>query len=50
MLTDIPQIAEPAAILAFQPGDVPSAANSAIVPGEFESRSVMVSTFLFRCC
>jgi hypothetical protein len=37
------QIAEPAGIIAIQPGDVPSAINSAVVPAEFKSRSVVVS-------
>jgi hypothetical protein len=38
-----PQITEPTGILAFLPANVPSVFNSAIVPGEFESRAVMVS-------
>jgi hypothetical protein len=38
-----PQIAEPTGIIAFLSGDITSVSNSAIVPVEFESRSVMVS-------
>jgi hypothetical protein len=30
-------------MLAFLPGDVPSVSNSAIVPSEYESRTVIVS-------
>jgi hypothetical protein len=37
------QIAEPAGIIAIQPGDVPSVINSAVVPAEFASRSLVVS-------
>jgi hypothetical protein len=37
------QIAQPTGILAFQPENITSVSTSAIVPGEFESRALMVS-------